>query len=303
MLTLSLSLLTTNSPLTILQLNSLPTLSLSSNSKDKNGVFVNGQLLNKNEVKKLKDNFIISFGPNFMTDFLYQFTTKESPDRMLGLELAKVNREVSLASLRPKTAAIVPPANSLLPAKPRSVIEIKETDLDQLKANEKKMKQLNSRIQYLEEKMKRYKDQRKESRQKFRKCSGKLKLLQSSNVKQKTQLRNAKVSLIRERLKKKELQKRLADQEKAQLLSIKRENPICMSTLTSGTISPTDQGEGSSRIVRKYNEMFSEDFVCGICLELFIEPVTLTCGHTTCKFCINEWFKRNQNKRECPLCR
>ena len=260
---------------------------------------MNGQLLNKNEVKKLQDNYIVSFGPNFLTDYLYQFTTKESSDRplMSGLDLAKVNREVSLA--KPKTAIVAP--TSLVSAKPSGSLEIKQTDLDQLRANEKKMKQLNGRIQYLEEKVKRYRVQRRESRQRFRKCNNKLKLLQNSNFKQKIQLKNAKLSLARERLRKKELQKRLADQEKAQLLqSIKKEAKVVCQSEPVMTLSDS---VGSGKIVRKYNEMFSEDFVCGICLELFIEPVTLTCGHTTCKFCINEWFKRNQNKRECPLCR
>lgn len=275
--------------------------------KDKNGVFVNGQLLDKNEVKNLQDNYIISFGPNFATDFLYQFTTKESSDRPLmnGLDLARVKRE---GSAKPKTALVA--VSSLLPAKPtaaKSNLEIQETDLDQLKANEKKMKQLNGRIQYLEEKVKRYKSQRRESRQKFRKYNNKMKMLQSSNVRQKTLLRNVKVSLVRERMKKKELQKQLADQEKAQLLAaIKKESKEVMVCKVepgmADTTCPFNRAV-PSKIERKYNEMFSEDFVCGICLELFIEPVTLTCGHTTCKFCINEWFKRNQNKRECPLCR
>lgn len=278
---------------------------------------VNGQPLSKNEVKELQGNCLISFGPNSLTDFVYKFTTEEtSSDRSImgKIDLSKMNREVSLASEKPKSAIVASAASPLPSKKRRSVrshIEIMETDLDEHAANKAKIVQLNGRIQCLEEKVQRYKAKRREAQRRSRRQRKQVKGLQVLNVRLKTIIRNSKVSLNKERLKKKELQKRL-DQEKAQLLqTTKRENKevVCkvehgwMATAAASAAAPTADQGNSSQIVRKYNEMFSEDFTCGICLELFIEPVTLTCGHTTCKFCVSEWFKRNQNKRECPLCR
>ena len=39
---------------------------------------------------------------------------------------------------------------------------------------------------------------------------------------------------------------------------------------------------------------------CGVCQDLFIDPVALPCGHVFCEFCIRMWFKRI---RGCPVCR
>ena len=45
---------------------------------------------------------------------------------------------------------------------------------------------------------------------------------------------------------------------------------------------------------------------CSICDEIFIEPMTLGCGHVYCKHCINEWENNCGNcfaKFNCPNCR
>uniref|UniRef100_A0A8C5D9Y3 RING-type E3 ubiquitin transferase n=1 Tax=Gouania willdenowi TaxID=441366 RepID=A0A8C5D9Y3_GOUWI len=44
-----------------------------------------------------------------------------------------------------------------------------------------------------------------------------------------------------------------------------------------------------------------EDCVCPVCLEIFVEPVTLPCTHTYCKEC----FLQAVDKASlcCPLCR
>ncbi|GAB6032976.1 E3 ubiquitin-protein ligase rnf8 [Chamberlinius hualienensis] len=44
----------------------------------------------------------------------------------------------------------------------------------------------------------------------------------------------------------------------------------------------------------------SEEFECGICTEIFIKPVVLSCYHTFCYYCIHRWRKL-QNC--CPICR
>ncbi|KAJ3412385.1 hypothetical protein HDV05_000805 [Chytridiales sp. JEL 0842] len=49
----------------------------------------------------------------------------------------------------------------------------------------------------------------------------------------------------------------------------------------------------------KANRLF--DFVdCSLCLNTFVEPVTLPCGHSWCRHCVLAAIERN---RQCPLCR
>ncbi|XP_044198149.1 zinc finger protein RFP-like [Thunnus albacares] len=47
----------------------------------------------------------------------------------------------------------------------------------------------------------------------------------------------------------------------------------------------------------------SEDqFLCSICLYVFTDPVTTSCGHNFCKNCINEHWNSN-DKYLCPICK
>lgn len=43
-----------------------------------------------------------------------------------------------------------------------------------------------------------------------------------------------------------------------------------------------------------------DDLTCSICAELFYKAITLTCSHTFCEYCINQWKKTNSI---CPVCR
>ena len=43
-----------------------------------------------------------------------------------------------------------------------------------------------------------------------------------------------------------------------------------------------------------------ENFICSVCNELLYPPITLSCGHSFCKFCIDEQKKHTD---KCPLCR
>ncbi|XP_028278860.1 E3 ubiquitin-protein ligase TRIM21-like [Parambassis ranga] len=49
--------------------------------------------------------------------------------------------------------------------------------------------------------------------------------------------------------------------------------------------------------------LLSEDqFLCSICLDVFTDPVTITCGHNYCKSCITQhWDVSVQN--QCPVCK
>ena len=41
---------------------------------------------------------------------------------------------------------------------------------------------------------------------------------------------------------------------------------------------------------------------CSICQDIFDDPYRITCGHTFCKKCLNQWEKKSNNDL-CPLCR
>ncbi|XP_022165476.1 E3 ubiquitin-protein ligase RNF8-like [Myzus persicae] len=42
-----------------------------------------------------------------------------------------------------------------------------------------------------------------------------------------------------------------------------------------------------------------KDYQCSICHEIFIKPVLLSCTHMFCKWCIDNWSKKNNC---CPIC-
>ncbi|CAK6972559.1 zinc-binding protein A33-like [Scomber scombrus] len=44
----------------------------------------------------------------------------------------------------------------------------------------------------------------------------------------------------------------------------------------------------------------SEDLSCPICTDIFTNPVVLTCSHSFCKDCLQNWWRV---KKECPLCK
>ncbi|XP_028454763.1 E3 ubiquitin-protein ligase TRIM39 [Perca flavescens] len=51
------------------------------------------------------------------------------------------------------------------------------------------------------------------------------------------------------------------------------------------------------------NYLKSEDqFLCSICLDVFTDPVTTSCGHNFCKNCINEHWDTN-DQYLCPMCK
>uniref|UniRef100_A0A4W5NPC1 E3 ubiquitin-protein ligase TRIM39-like n=1 Tax=Hucho hucho TaxID=62062 RepID=A0A4W5NPC1_9TELE len=44
-----------------------------------------------------------------------------------------------------------------------------------------------------------------------------------------------------------------------------------------------------------------EQFLCSICLDVFTEPVTISCGHNFCMACITKYWN-NKDLCQCPLC-
>ncbi|GAA6224560.1 E3 ubiquitin/ISG15 ligase TRIM25-like [Lates japonicus] len=51
------------------------------------------------------------------------------------------------------------------------------------------------------------------------------------------------------------------------------------------------------------SSFLSEDqFLCSICLDVFADPVTITCGHNFCKSCITEHWNISV-RCQCPMCK
>lgn len=45
-----------------------------------------------------------------------------------------------------------------------------------------------------------------------------------------------------------------------------------------------------------------EDFSCTVCLDIFKDPVILSCSHSFCQACLKECWK-DKESQECPVCR
>ncbi|XP_047671030.1 E3 ubiquitin-protein ligase TRIM39-like isoform X2 [Tachysurus fulvidraco] len=45
-----------------------------------------------------------------------------------------------------------------------------------------------------------------------------------------------------------------------------------------------------------------EDFSCPVCCDIFKDPVVLSCSHSVCKVCLQQFWE-TKGSRECPICR
>lgn len=71
--------------------------------------------------------------------------------------------------------------------------------------------------------------------------------------------------------------------------------------------SPGHWEEGSREGLEGSRLALSDDFLCAVCAEVFVEPSTLHCGHSFCQLCLAALWKSNRNKPPsqlyCPVCR
>ncbi|CAM9773355.1 unnamed protein product [Lampetra planeri] len=54
------------------------------------------------------------------------------------------------------------------------------------------------------------------------------------------------------------------------------------------------------QVICSFENVMENELQCIICSELFIQATTLSCAHTFCRNCIEEWLKQ---KELCPICR
>uniref|UniRef100_A0A8C1YER7 Uncharacterized protein n=1 Tax=Cyprinus carpio TaxID=7962 RepID=A0A8C1YER7_CYPCA len=50
------------------------------------------------------------------------------------------------------------------------------------------------------------------------------------------------------------------------------------------------------------DSLSADDFSCPVCIEIFKDPVVLSCSHSVCKECLQQ-FWRTKKTQECPVCR
>ncbi|XP_076839687.1 E3 ubiquitin-protein ligase TRIM35-like [Brachyhypopomus gauderio] len=50
------------------------------------------------------------------------------------------------------------------------------------------------------------------------------------------------------------------------------------------------------------NPLSEEEFSCPVCCDVFRDPVILSCSHSVCKTCLQQFWEK-KGSRECPVCR
>ncbi|WAQ96236.1 BFAR-like protein [Mya arenaria] len=80
------------------------------------------------------------------------------------------------------------------------------------------------------------------------------------------------------------------------------EEPLKPSRPSSANSNNSNARSSDEEISSQQSLSVSEDFLCGCCFDLMVQPTTLTCGHSFCRLCIANWYLSSK-KTECPQCR
>ncbi|XP_063049610.1 uncharacterized protein LOC134444071 [Engraulis encrasicolus] len=83
--------------------------------------------------------------------------------------------------------------------------------------------------------------------------------------------------------------------------SIKVEHFLVQAPLVSQEV----KAEVQKALVTLEQEMaskFEEDLTCPVCCDIYNDPVILTCSHSLCKACLQQFWEK-KGSRECPYCR
>ena len=52
-----------------------------------------------------------------------------------------------------------------------------------------------------------------------------------------------------------------------------------------------------------FMQAFQNELTCSICMNYFIDPVTIDCGHSFCRPCLYLCWEEDQTPKSCPECR
>ena len=47
-------------------------------------------------------------------------------------------------------------------------------------------------------------------------------------------------------------------------------------------------------------EAFQQEFTCSICMNCFLDPVTIDCGHSFCRLCLSLCWEEDWILKSCP---
>lgn len=103
--------------------------------------------------------------------------------------------------------------------------------------------------------------------------------------------------------------KQKVDGLKKKMSKMELEKVKLESKMSSLKVGGLDSGAGPSSgesgglfqdMMDNFRELAESQLQCAVCNELFVESVSINCGHTFCSFCIGQWKKKKNN---CPVCR
>jgi len=144
-------------------------------------------------------------------------------------------------------------------------------------------------------------DKAKKTNQRLRKIEEKLENdkqeIEAGSKRFKKKMENYRTKLHETEAEKTKLENRLAS------LQITKSNG-CGSSSKSPTTEPMPVGSGESNFFQdmmdNFRELAENQLMCVVCSEVFVDAVSVNCGHTFCDHCITEWRKKKNN---CPVCR
>ncbi len=78
----------------------------------------------------------------------------------------------------------------------------------------------------------------------------------------------------------------------------------CSSSSASASGSSTSADTFFQDVLSNFKELVETNLQCSICNELFAFAATVSCGHSFCEECIEEWkAKKEEGRPNCPICR
>lgn len=165
----------------------------------------------------------------------------------------------------------------------RELTEMRQEAEEKAEAGKIKLGVLNSRLRDKEDDIKDLKNRLKNAQTSLRTTRQDMKTRVASKTQELGELKT-KLKLAQQRAEK-------AETERAKVES---------------KISSAAGGQESffQDILSNFKEMMENNFQCSICNELFVSATTISCGHTFCEECIEEWKNRAERARpNCPICR